>query len=331
MTAISQAGISRGVSERTSDRFEATFGASTADVLSSMAAAGDDLVQRAPAYPIAIGDVGCRRDLIVRCADPLGGASIVSAVCRVTIGTAVPATRRGVHMSRLGDALARASEATYEDVTALATTLADAIDASQYGGPTRVAIDATFPFVEDVPPEAAGPTKRSLESLRLVARVVTGRRRRIDSGFRVTHIVACPCVQQTFRHVRLAQGRGDPAVGAPVFTHSQRCETTVVVCGITRRLPLTRVLTELDAVIHRTRATLPRGGELLLVHRAHERPQFVEDAVRDVATAIVRAGVAPFDKLCVRSRSVESIHDFDLSARATVTGKDAARLATPEP
>jgi GTP cyclohydrolase FolE2 len=88
------------------------------------------------------------------------------------------------------------------------------------------------------------------------------------------------------------------------------------------------VLAALDTVLVRTCNTLPRDLELACVFRAHQRPQFIEDAVRAAAVAVAGAlmpGVR-FRRLAVRSRSLESIHEFDLDASLALDARACADL-----
>jgi GTP cyclohydrolase FolE2 len=319
---------------RRASRFDDVFGAPAAAVLRSMDAAGDDLVQREPLWPIALSEVGCRRDrLIVHVQDPFESGQMVPAICSVSIGTAVPATRRGVHMSRIGDALADAVQRSYPDVASFAEALASLVEGRQYGGPTAVRVEATIPYLEELPDEGRPAAKTSVEHLTLLAAAATGPDAATDLGLRLTHIVACPCVQRTGWHARPAAARADRIDEAPRFTHAQRCETTVTVRGATRRFAVPAMLEELDGALVRTVNTMPRGSELLLVFRAHRSPQFVEDAVREALWAAYR-GVprgGAFSRIEVTARSLESIHDFDLSATAQVSREDAERLWGREP
>jgi GTP cyclohydrolase FolE2 len=112
------------------------------------------------------------------------------------------------------------------------------------------------------------------------------------------------------------------------MTHSQRCTTAITVVGVSGPFDVASALAEVDGVLVRTGNTLPRGGELLAVHRAHAKPQFVEDALRAALAAVSRA-LSPslaFERLEGMSRSLESIHAFDLTAATTLTPAAAAAL-----
>jgi GTP cyclohydrolase FolE2 len=114
----------------------------------------------------------------------------------------------------------------------------------------------------------------------------------------------------------------------PVLTHSQGCTTKILVRGLRTAFPVRAAIDQLDAAVVRTMNTLPRGSELSMVYRAHATPQFIEDALREALWAVYTAlDGAPFRSLRGTSTSAESIHDFDLSAAATLTAVAARRLA----
>jgi GTP cyclohydrolase FolE2 len=303
--------------------FHELLGVPATAVLASMDAADDDVPTHAPAVAARIDAVGMtRHDVLVTIRDPFGSGGPVHAICTLRLTAAVPATRRGLHLSRIGSIVAARSFETYGDVMEYASTLATAIASAEYGEATA-AIDARVPYIETLACER--PTsKLSLEHLNLTSSVTVGSGRTvIDAGIRVSHIVACPCVQRSFKHA--LQRRHDPSGGQdgaqpPLLTHSQRAVTTLTVLETDRALPIVDVLAALDAVLVRTCNTLPRDLELACVYRAHAAPQFIEDALRSAVVAVreVLGPGASFASVHGTSRSLESIHDYDLSAEMTV-------------
>lgn len=323
--------------ERRVASFEERFGVPAEHVVHAMNAAGDDVVEQPPRFPIGLTHVGYRQaDAILSLDDPFESGRRVSAVASVRIDTAVPATRRGVHMSRLGDVLATSLLDGYPDLPTYAAQLASAVDRCQYGGPTAIDVRASVPYLERVPAERGGVAKTSLEHLHLVARVRSSpdaaTPAEIGAGLRVHHIVACPCVQRMMHHAQRVTTREDAAIEpaeaaiAPQITHTQRCETTIVCYGATGRLRIPALLERLDQVVCRTQNTLPRGSELSLVFRAHRSPQFIEDALRDALWSLWKALDRPFTRLTGHARSLESIHAFDLTASTTIRAEDLRAL-----
>ena len=114
----------------------------------------------------------------------------------------------------------------------------------------------------------------------------------------------------------------------PLMTHSQRCTTKVIACDVTERRSPADMLARLDDVLVRTCNTLPRDAELSCVYRAHRSPQFIEDALRAAVMAIAGSwpSASSFHHIVGRSRSVESIHEHDLTASLRVNAADLPRL-----
>jgi GTP cyclohydrolase FolE2 len=318
--------------QRRAPKFPSLFGVPANQVVRAMNDADDDLVSLPPRVRIALDRVGVKRTRVpVRIDDPFGSGTPTVATCGVTIGCPVPSNRRGLHMSRLGDALARSVRPTYPDLATYARALAGAVAAVEYGGPVSVRVRASIPYLEEVGPDSDTQSKLSLEHLSLLARVTLDADAEVESqsGMRFTHMVACPCVQKMYRHARAISPEPlpDGEAGRPAFTHSQRCVTSVLASGLREPFSVLAFLPRLDEVIVRTLNTLPRDSELAMVYRAHDTPQFVEDALRETLWALYRTlgGPDAFTLLRGWSRSQESIHDFDLSASGMLTPDEARR------
>jgi GTP cyclohydrolase-4 len=279
-----------------------------------MDAAGHDIPEQRPLIQLPIEFVGLERSHVpLTIDDPFGSGAPVRLACEITLGTTVPADRRGIHMSRIGNLLAESATRSYADLVAVALDIAERLRETQYEGDTRVTLRGQLAFLEQLPSRGAqGAGKQSLESIELIAEArVTAERTSLTSGMTVDHLTACPCVQQTFRHAQPSSY--DASGNIPSMTHSQRCRTTILLSG-SDQVPMRELLRGLDGVIFRTCNTLPRELELALVYRAHREPQFVEDAVRAVAAACrqLRPSRGPEDRIRIASRSMESIHGHDI-------------------
>ncbi len=307
--------------QRRTPDFADALTASAARVIPAMDEAGDDIPHQAPDIGIVLPSVGLDRSRVpVRIHDPFGSRDVAVATCDVAVRTRVPASRRGIHTSRIGDAIARCAAQVYPDLQSYALDLARRIDAAEYGGRTEVRVDGALSYLEQVTGWRAGKDKLSLEHLELhaQARLEDGVAS-LGGGISINHITACPCVQQTYKHA-LTQARGDVRealeVVGPLLTHSQRCRTRVEILNVDDAVPVRELLDALDGTVYRVQNTLPREHELLLVYRAHREPQFIEDAIRQVVQAVGGAFATRFPQATVRVESVsfESIHDYDIVA-----------------
>lgn len=309
-----------GYARRTPE-FRDALTASAARVIHAMDEAGDDIPYQTPEIQIGLPSVGLDRNHVpVRLADPLGSSTVAIAFCEVSVRTSVPSSRRGIHTSRIGNAIAESATRVYSDLQSYALDLARHIDDAEYGGRTVVKVDGAFSYLEPVPGWKVGKDKTSLEHLTLHASVrLDSGKPTMSAGLTINHITACPCVQQTYKHA-LLEAKGDVhqalEVVGPLLTHSQRCRTRVELYGLHATLPIRELLEALDSSVYRVQNTLPREHELLLVYRAHREPQFIEDAMRQVVAAVGKTFAPQFPQATVQVDSVsfESIHDYDIRA-----------------
>ena len=280
-----------------------------------MDAAGDDIPHQRPQYQIILPNAGVTREQIpIVITDPLNNDLQTRVICEVIALTEVPALKRGIHMSRIGDCMARLTNQSFKSLQEYAIALAEAIQRSQYGGPTHTKVHGVYSYLEKIHGREPGKDKTSLEKLGIKASVLQNKNHKIQSaGLVITHITACPCVQETLRHAS-----SDDIIKSPLppLTHSQRCQTSVSVNDIDDTLPIKKLLETLDKIVFRTQNTLPREYEALLVSGAHRRPQFIEDIVRSVIVECYNLfkDQFPNSSLHVSSTSQESIHDFDIQA-----------------
>ncbi|HVG21076.1 MAG TPA: GTP cyclohydrolase, FolE2/MptA family [Blastocatellia bacterium] len=297
---------------RPGETFSDVFGSSGREVIASMDNAGDDIAQQNPRHKLTLPSAGVTRNQVpVSIVDPLDGCSRTLVYCDVVALTEVPAHKRGIHMSRMSDCIARLSGGSFQSLQEYASMLAEKIRRGQYGGPTTASVSCVYSYLEQIPGRTPDKDKLSLENIGLKAssQHAQGGERQ-SAGITLTNITACPCVQQTLKHATLEDVRL-----LPTLTHSQRCETSFSVENITGSLPVKELLEALDRVLVRTRNTLPREYEALLVHNAHKSPQFMEDVVRQAIMGgyHVLKDLFPESRLRVSSRCMESIHAFDIT------------------
>lgn len=297
---------------RPGENFDSVFGSSGGEVIASMDKAGDDVAHQRPRHKITLPSAGLTRAQVpISLTNPLEGSLQTLVYCDVVVLTEVPAHKRGIHMSRMSDCIARLSNGSFRDLQEYTSALAERIRSSQYGGPTTTKASCVYSYLEQIPGRTPDKDKLSLESIGLRAiSQQTREKDRQSAGITFNNITACPCVQQTIKHATMEDGGV-----LPMLTHSQRCETSFCVEEITGPLPVKQLLEALDRVVVRTRNTLPREYEALLVYKAHRSPQFMEDVVRQAMMAgyDVLKDRFPESTLHVSSRCMESIHAFDIS------------------
>lgn len=308
--------------ERDLPSFSEVFGVSAAEVITEMDRSGDDIPEQEPKYSFKINSAGIRRDNIpVKILDPFGSNQVVQVFCFLEASTEVPYFKRGIHMSRIGDIVAKSTLNTYESLQEYALTLAELLTKYEYQGTSQVNVQSNFPYLESVKGWKQEKDKVSLEHLGLSVSIRNkqGSGYSQRAGIKVSNITACPCVQSTYKHTLQAAGNLlQESIFSPFITHSQRCRTTIEILNlpIGKTLPIKRLLEAIDRGIVRIQNTLPREYELLMVYKAHKKPQFIEDVVREVAFRVGQAIKDDFQQSSIRvfSESMESIHDFDIQA-----------------
>lgn len=315
---------------RQRDTFEETFGTPARTAIEAMNRHGDDVPSQVPATPIPLQRMGLRREAIpVLIADPFDPAGRVQIACEVDAHVELRPEQRGIHVSRIGDVLARLAGTTFPSLDRYAFAVAEQVRAAQGCRTAEVRVGGTLSYLERV---EGVKDKSSIEHLVLGAHARLGEATaERSSSLTIHHITACPCVQQTFKHSLPHEAR-EPvaAAGIPLLTHSQRCRTTITIADGEGDLPpVIDLLEAVDATVVRSQNTLPREFELLNVHRAHARPQFLEDVLRDLMRAVHRlvCDAAPERTITIESTSMESIHDFDISGRLSCTVAELNALA----
>jgi GTP cyclohydrolase-4 len=264
-----------------------------------------------------VGVTGIRKPLHVK--RPEGTRTLV-AVLDAFVD--LPGKQRGIHMSRnveaINEAIDQAVREPVRGIEDLATSVAaDLLKRHDYASIAEVAVEADY-FLERVQPSG----QRSLEPYNLVAsaRAQRGQAVRRGIGVLVTGINACPCAMETTR--RLLEERGFATAG-PTITHNQRNRTLLMVeTEDGQRVEADDLIAIAEEGLSApTYEILKRGDEARLVLRAHERPLFVEDVVREVLSGVVKRypGLPDDALLMVRSEAEESIHKHNAFAERVTT------------
>lgn len=305
---------------RTRPPFAEVFERDREQTIGAMDEKGSDIPNQTPKTPLRLKYVGVKRRAIpVLIADPFGGGPAVPISCAVDARVGLEAERRGIHVSRIGDMLASLTGRVFPSLTDYAGQVNKLLRDTQESSSASVAVHGVFTYLEKV---GDVKEKTSLEHLDLSAGADFADGRLSTSvGVGFNHLTACPCVQETYRHSFLpGKSISHPAREGqemPLLTHSQRCHAILTISGATDTPTLAELLSCIDGIVIRSQNTLPRELELLNVYRAHLRAQFLEDAIRELLVGIYRIVRVRSSEgvISIASRSMESIHDFDLEAK----------------
>jgi GTP cyclohydrolase-4 len=262
--------------------------------------------------------------------------------------------QKGAHMSRFEEVV---NEAIDEVILAealkaemLAAHIAERVRDRQNGMRAEVAIAARFP--EHKPAPVSGTPTQEIYTL-VGSAVASERGTRRLVGVEAQGMTACPCAQELVmgraRERLLDDGFSESEVDrvlehVPVATHNQRGTGTLYLgCTEDCREPV-EAATLLEIVEASMSSEIyelmKRPDEAEVVEKAHRRPRFVEDCVREM----VRMAVERFEAfgeqafLLARQENMETIHKHNVVAerygllgelqRELVAGERAPRHAT---
>jgi len=293
--------------------------------LSPTIGAGDDVQARPPAVAVGLSRVGVTGvEKVVRIRDEL-------FLARLDCFVDLASSQKGAHMSRFEEVVNEAigevvlSESSFRAET-LACHIAELVRARQGSERAEVSIAARYP--EHKPAPVSGVQTQEIYTLhgRAVA-FEHGTRRTV--GVSATGMTACPCAQELVA-ARARERLAEQDFSAeqidlvletvPIATHNQRGLATLHI-GCAEECP-----TEIDArvLLQIAEASMSseiyelmkRSDEVEVVEKAHRRPRFVEDCVREMLAGVLRE-LPDLDGstfVSARQENLETIHQHNVVA-----------------
>ena len=314
----------------------------------STALTSPDVQASTPTVHVSLSRVGVTGvEKVIRIAGRDGHPLLFAAdlECFVDLGP----KQKGAHMSRfeevVNDVIGEViiNETGFKAET-LAAHIAERVRDRQDGSRAEVRIAARYPEQKATP--ASGTETQEIYTLHGAA-VASERGTRRLVGVEAQGMTACPCAQELVTErarVRLeADGFTDDEIArvfehVPVATHNQRGIGTLYVgcpesCreGVEAERLLRIVEEAMSSEIYEL---MKRPDEVEVVEKAHARPRFVEDCVREM----VRLGLDEFGGfgedafLMARQENLETIHKHNVVAeRYGLVGELQRELAGQEP
>jgi GTP cyclohydrolase IV len=313
---------------------------------------GSDIQARRPATGISLSRVGVTGVEKVIRINSNGHEQLFYAEleCFVDLGP----EQKGAHMSRFEEVVNEAidevilSEAFKAET--LASHIAEKVRDRQDGHRAEVTIAARYPEHKPAP-ESGTPTQEIYTLFGSAVASTRGTRRLV--GVQAQGMTACPCAQEMVtersRDRLREHGFTDDEIArvfeaVPVATHNQRGIGTLHIgCPETCTEALeARVLLEIveSSMSSEIYELMKRPDEVQVVEKAHQRPRFVEDCVREM----VRMATERFGDLgdgvfvSARQENLETIHKHNVMAerhglmselrREIDTGERAGRQVT---
>ncbi|HEY5044995.1 MAG TPA: GTP cyclohydrolase MptA [Solirubrobacteraceae bacterium] len=293
--------------------------------LSPIQGVGGDVQARLPGVPVGLSRVGITGvEKVVRIRDELFFAQLS---CFVDLSR----EQKGAHMSRFDEVVNEAigevvlSESPFHAET-LARHIAELVRARQGAVRAEVTIAARYP--EHKPAPVSGIPTQEIYTLHGRAVAFEHGTRRVV-GVSATGMTACPCAQE------LVAGRARERLAAdgfsaaqieriiervPVATHNQRGLATLQIGCIEEcvaEIDATSLLEIAEASMSsEIYELMKRADEVEVVEKAHRRPRFVEDCVREMIAGVV----ARFPQLdgasfvSARQENLETIHQHNVVA-----------------
>ncbi|MEZ0284465.1 MAG: GTP cyclohydrolase MptA [Thermoleophilia bacterium] len=291
----------------------------------------DDLQQSAPAAPISLSRAGVTRSAKAIRIRHNGGERLFHAevACFCDLNPA----QKGVHMSRFEEEVNEAIDDVVIGealiIEGLAERIATKLVASQRALRSEVTIRASYP-VEKRTPVTGIPTQEMYGLIGIAAANRETSRRLV--GVSAQGMNACPCAQglisaQASEALR-ADGFSAQEVArildlVPVATHNQRARGTLYL-GAPEDIEVDA--DELIAIVEDGMSSeiyelLKRPDEQYVVDRAHRRPRFVEDSVREMVRHSLDRFPGLPDDAFVHAHQVnfETIHTHDVEAERSGT------------
>jgi GTP cyclohydrolase-4 len=307
----------------------------------------EDVQNRVPTLSLSLSRVGVTAvEKVIRVRHD-GREQLFSAQleCFVDLGS----RQKGAHMSRfeevvndaIGEVILRESAFRAET---LAQHIAEMVRERQDAQTAEVTITARYP--EHKPAPVSGIETQEIYALHGSAVAGPHGTRRLI-GVTATGMTACPCAQtlvrESSRERLLEQGFSDDEIervfaSVPVATHNQRGLGTLRV-GCPESCDADIDALRLVEIVESSMSSeiyelMKRSDEAAVVEKAHRRPRFVEDCVREMVGGVVAAFPELGDDsfISARQENLESIHQHNVMAeRFGLLGELRAELAGGEP
>ncbi len=286
---------------------------------------GGDVQAGAPRVAVGLSRVGVTGvEKVIRIRDELFFARLE---CFVDLGR----EQKGAHMSRFEEVINEAigevvlSESPFRAET-LAQHIAELVRTRQQAARAEVTIAARYP--EHKPAPVSNIETQEIYTLHGRAVAFAHGTRRIV-GVSATGMTACPCAQELVaaraRERLAADGFDEDQVErilarVPVATHNQRGLATLQIGCVEECREEIDASTLLkiaeSSMSSEIYELMKRSDEVEVVEKAHRRPRFVEDCVREmiagVARELPRLDDASF--VSARQENLETIHQHNVVA-----------------
>jgi GTP cyclohydrolase-4 len=293
--------------------------------LSPTIGSGDDVQARVPGVPVGLSRVGVTGvEKVVRIREELYFARLD---CFVDLSR----DQKGAHMSRFDEVVNEAigevvlSEAPFRAET-LAQHIAELVRERQGAARAEVTIAARYP--EHKPAPVSGIQTQEIYTLHGRAVAFEQGTRRIV-GVSATGMTACPCAQELVaaraRERLLGEDFSEEQIerilrSVPIATHNQRGLATLQIgclenCSVEIDAKILLAISE-ASMSSEIYELMKRSDEVEVVEKAHRRPRFVEDCVREMIAGVLGSfgELEGASFVSARQENLETIHQHNVVA-----------------
>jgi len=270
----------------------------------------------------SVGLSGIRKPLAVKRPERVNTLAVT-----FDVAVDLPSERKGSDLSRNAEILAEIVDETVlrptESLEATCSEIAREL-LHRHVSATHATVRASAEYFRR---QGVSDAKRSFEDYTLIAEAEA---QRSDDGAVAVHravgaeavgMTACPCAMETCREALTREFPllADPRLASlPMITHNQRNRTRLVLeLGGAPTVEVDAIVDAIEAAQSSpTYAILKRGDEGQVVLRAHRRPRFVEDVLRDLLASLPDRFPDLPDAVVARASTVseESIHKYNVEA-----------------
>jgi len=287
-----------------------------------------DVQSRTPATQVSLSRVGVTGVEKILRISVNGAEQLYHAALECYVD--LDANQMGVHMSRFEEIVNEAIDEVVIGEAFKAETLAghiaERVRKRQHGLRAEVTIRARYPETKPTPVTGI----RTQELYTLIGTAVSSERglRRVV-GVQAHGMTACPCAQELVasaaRERLVEQGFTDDEIervfdAVPVATHNQRGIGTLHVgcpegCDAELRAETLLRIVE-GSMSSEIFELMKRPDERAVVEKAHRRPRFVEDCVREMIRSVIET-LPELDQeafVLARQENLETIHQHNVVA-----------------
>lgn len=289
-----------------------------------------DVQNRVPTLHVSlsrVGVTGVEKIIRIQRGTELPQLFAAELECFVDLGP----KQKGAHMSRFEEVVNEAiGEVVLGEVAFGAETLAERVAAlvRERQGALRAEVTVKARYPEHKPAPVSGIETQEIYTLYGSAVATEAGTRRMV-GVAAAGMTACPCAQElvaaSARKRLSADGFSDADIerileAVPVATHNQRGLGTLHI-GVPEDVGETIEASDLLAIVEESMSSeiyelMKRTDEGAVVEKAHRRPRFVEDCVREALRGVIeRYGNLPDGTfVSAQQENLETIHQHNVVA-----------------